>query len=213
MRMRKVKWATDYLPTANCLVKEPSKQAGNWKKLMGTDTLHIEIGCGKGNYSLDMAKMYKDTGFIAIEKNESAAGIAAKKYDEDTEDKHLKLIQDDASSIGEWFGPREVDVIHLNFSDPWPKKRYAKRRLSSSSFLDQYKRILSRNGEIQMKTDNSALFEYSLIEFQNAGFKMVEVSVDYRREKHDGDAITEYEQKFISLGQPIYRCVWRYMHD
>ena len=69
MRMRKVKWATDYLPTANCLVKEPSKQAGNWKKLMGTDTLHIEIGCGKGNYSLDMAKMYKDTGFIAIEKN------------------------------------------------------------------------------------------------------------------------------------------------
>ena len=87
MRMRKVKWATDYLPTANCLVKEPSKQAGNWKKLMGTDTLHIEIGCGKGNYSLDMAKMYKDTGFIAIEKNESAAGIAAKKYDEDTEDK------------------------------------------------------------------------------------------------------------------------------
>lgn len=213
MRMRKVKWATDYLPTANCLVKEPSKQAGNWKKLMGTDTLHIEIGCGKGNYSLDMAKMYKDTGFIAIEKNESAAGIAAKKYDEDTDDKHLKLIQDDASSIGEWFGPREVDVIHLNFSDPWPKKRYAKRRLSSSSFLDQYKRILSRNGEIQMKTDNSALFEYSLIEFQNAGFKMVEVSVDYRREKHGEDAITEYEQKFISLGQPIYRCVWRYMHD
>ena len=106
-----------------------------------------------------------------------------------------------------------MDVIHLNFSDPWPKKRYAKRRLSSATFLDQYKRILSRNGEIQMKTDNSALFEYSLIEFQNAGFKMVEVSVDYRREKHDEDAITEYEQKFISLGQPIYRCVWRYSHD
>ena len=213
MRMRKVKWATDYLPNANCLVKEPSKQAGQWKKLLGTDTLHIEIGCGKGNYSLDMAKMYPDTGFIAIEKNESAAGIAAKKYDEDETDKHLKLIQDDASAIGEWFGPREVDVIHLNFSDPWPKKRYAKRRLSSATFLDQYKPILSRDGEIQMKTDNSALFEYSLIEFQNAGFKMVEVSVDYRRETHDEDAITEYEQKFISLGQPIYRCVWRYIHD
>ena len=213
MRMRKVKWATDYLPNANCLVKEPSKQAGQWKKLLGTDTLHIEIGCGKGNYSLDMAKMYPDTGFIAIEKNESAAGIAAKKYDEDEADKHLKLIQDDASAIGEWFGPREVDVIHLNFSDPWPKKRYAKRRLSSATFLDQNKRILSRDGEIQMKTDNSALFEYSLIEFQNAGFKMVEVSVDYRRETHDEDAITEYEQKFISLGQPIYRCIWRYVHD
>ena len=109
--------------------------------------------------------------------------------------------------------PESLDCIYLNFSDPWPKKRYAKRRLSSATFLDQYKRILSFNGEIQMKTDNSALFEYSLIEFQNAGFKMVEISVDYRREKHDEDAITEYEQKFISLGQPIYRCVWRYAHD
>ena len=101
----------------------------------------------------------------------------------------------------------------MNFSDPCPIERYAKRRLSSASCLDQYKRILSRNGASQMKMDNSATFAYSLIEFQNAGFKMVEVSVDYRREKHDEDAITEYEQKFISLGQPIYRCVWRYMHD
>ena len=209
MRMRKVKWATDYLPTANCLVSEPEKQKGNWKKLLHSDTLHIEIGCGKGNYSLDMAKMYPDVGFIAIEKNESAAGIAAKKYDEDESFKHLLLIQDDASNISEWFDKNEVDVIHLNFSDPWPKKRYAKRRLSSATFLEQYKEILSVDGEIQMKTDNASLFEYSLIEFQNAGFKMVEISVDYRREKHDEDAITEYEQKFISLNQPIYRCVWR----
>lgn len=213
MRMRKVKWATDYLPNAKCLVKDPSKQSGTWKQLLGVDTLHVEIGCGKGNYSLDMAKMYPDTGFVAIEKNESAAGIATKKYDEDLEKKHLKLIQDDASQISEWFHENEVDVIHLNFSDPWPKKRYAKRRLSSATFLDQYKKILSKNGEIQMKTDNSSLFEYSLIEFQKAGFEMVEVSVDYRREKHDEDAITEYEQKFISLGQPIYRCVWRQKHE
>lgn len=213
MRMRKVKWATDYLPSAKCLIKDPQNQAGKWKQKLNTKTLHIEIGCGKGNYSLDMAKMYPDCGFIAIEKNESAAGIAAKKYDEDVNEKHLLLIQDDASSLSEWFDENEVDVIHLNFSDPWPKKRYAKRRLSSATFLDQYKRILSKNGEIQMKTDNSSLFEYSLIEFQNAGFKMVEISVDYRREKHDEDTITEYEQKFISLGQPIYRCVWRYDHD
>ncbi len=157
--------------------------------------------------------MYKDAGFVAIEKNESAAGIAAKKYDEDTSEKNLCLIQDDASDISNWFGYREVDVIHLNFSDPWPKKRYAKRRLSSATFLEQYKKILSKNGEIQMKTDNSALFEYSLVEFQNAGFKMVDVSVDYRRDKHDEDVITEYESKFISLNQPIYRCVWRYNYD
>lgn len=213
MRMRKVKWATEYLDVAKCLIREPEKQKGNWKKLLQCDSLHIEIGCGKGNYSLEMAKMYKDAGFVAIEKNESAAGIAAKKYDEDTAEKKLCLIQDDASDISTWFGYKEVDVIHLNFSDPWPKKRYAKRRLSSSTFLEQYKKILARNGEIQMKTDNSSLFEYSLIEFQNAGFKMVDLSVDYRREKHDEDVITEYESKFISLNQPIYRCVWRYDYD
>lgn len=211
--MRKVKWATEYLEQATCLVRTPEKQAGKWKRYLGSSSLHIEIGCGKGNYSLEMSKMYKDVGFIAVEKNESAAGIAAKKYDEDDSKKHLCLIQDDASNIGSWFSDGEVDVIHLNFSDPWPKKRYAKRRLSSSTFLEQYKKILAKDGEIQMKTDNSSLFEYSLIEFQNAGFKMVEISVDYRRETHDEDAITEYESKFISLNQPIYRCVWRVNYD
>lgn len=118
------------------------------------------------------------------------------------------LIQKDAANISEWFAAGEVDVIHLNFSDPWPKKRYAKRRLSSSQFLDQYAQILSDEGQIQMKTDNSSLFEYSLIEFQNAGYRMIEISVDYRRETHDEDVMTEYEEKFVSLGQPIYRCVW-----
>ena len=128
--------------------------------------------------------------------------------------KNIKVFYENGKLLGTaYFEDGEIDRLYLNFSDPWPKKRYAKRRLSSATFLDQYKRILSFNGEIQMKTDNSALFEYSLIEFQNAGFKMVEISVDYRREKHDEDAITEYEQKFISLGQPIYRCVWRYAHD
>ena len=205
MRMRKVKWATDYLPTANCLVKEPSKQAGNWKKLMGTDTLHIEIGCGKGNYSLDMAKMYKDTGFIAIEKNESAAGIAAKKYDEDTEDKHLKLIQDDASSIGEWFGPREVDVIHLNFSDPWPKSRHEKRRLTYKTFLDTYKQILPANGEIHFKTDNRGLFEYSLASFSQYGMVLNKVWLDLHASDYEGNVMTEYERKFSEKGQVIYR--------
>lgn len=209
MRMRKVKWAVDYLEQAKCLIADPSKQAGHWKKFLGVDKLHIEIGTGKGNYSLGMSKLYPEEGFIAVEKNESAAGIAAKKFDEDLEEKHLSLIQADAADISTWFSKGEIDVIHLNFSDPWAKKRYAKRRLSSSSFLEQYKHILSSNGEIQMKTDNSALFEYSLIEFQNAGFKMVEISVDYRRETHDEDVITEYEEKFISLHQPIYRCVWR----
>lgn len=207
MRMRKVKWAVDYLDQARSLIKEPTGQKGKWKELLKTDKLHVEIGCGKGNYSLNMSILYKDEGFIAVEKNESAAGIAAKKFDE-IESTNLALIQDDAANISEWFGAEEVDVIHLNFSDPWPKKRYAKRRLSSNSFLTQYEKILSKNGQIQMKTDNSSLFEYSLIEFQNAGYKMIDVSVDFRRNTHDEDVMTEYEEKFVSLNQPIYRAVW-----
>lgn len=209
MRMRKVKWAVDYLPESKVLVQEPAENKGKWKALLNRKKLHIEIGCGKGNYSIDMANMYAEEGFIAVEKNESAAGIAAKKMDELSQNNNLCLIQDDATHISDWFATGEVDFIHLNFSDPWPKKRYAKRRLSSSSFLDQYKNILSSEGQIQMKTDNSSLFEYSVLEFLKAGFVLEDISVDYRREKHDEDAITEYEEKFISLGQPIYRSVWK----
>lgn len=206
--MRKVKWAVDYLKDANCQVEEPNALKGIWKDRFGQKKIHVEIGCGKGNYSLNMAKLYPEEAFIAIEKNESAAGIAAKKFDDTGQYENLALIQNDAVSISEWFAPGEIDVIHLNFSDPWPKKRYAKRRLSSSQFLDQYAQILNDDGQIQMKTDNSSLFEYSLLEFQNAGYRMIEISVDYRRETHDEDVMTEYEEKFVSLGQPIYRCVW-----
>lgn len=206
--MRKVKWAVDYLKDANCLVEEPNALKGIWKDRFGQKKIHVEIGCGKGNYSLNMAKLYPEEAFIAIEKNESAAGIAAKKFDDAGQYENLALIQNDAASISEWFAPGEIDVIHLNFSDPWPKKRYAKRRLSSSQFLDQYAQILNDDGQIQMKTDNSSLFEYSLLEFQNAEYRMIEISVDYRRETHDEDVMTEYEEKFVSLGQPIYRCVW-----
>ena len=207
--MRKVKWATDYMPTASGLVKEPSKQAGNWKKLLDTDTLHIEIGCGKGNYSLDMAKMYPDTGFIAIEKNESAAGIAAKKYDEDTEKKRLKLIQDDASSIGEWFGPREVDVIHLNFSDPWPKDRHARRRLPSKEFLARYDQILVPDGKVEFKTDNRGLFDFALEQREIAGWNLDGCTFDLHHDENmnEGNVMTEYEEKFSSMGNPIYKMI------
>ncbi len=208
MRMRRVQWAIDYLQQAECRIKDPSGLKGKWKEFLQTDVLHVEIGCGMGNYSLQMSKMYPEQGFVAIEKNDTAAGKAAKKYDEDTEKGKLLFIHGDAAQIEEWFDENEVDVIHLNFSDPWPKKRNAKRRLSSHSFLEQYKHILSENGTIQMKTDNSKLFSYSLLEFQNAGFKMKEIDVDYRSITHDEDAFTEYEQKFVEKGQPIYRAVW-----
>ncbi|WP_367303509.1 tRNA (guanosine(46)-N7)-methyltransferase TrmB [uncultured Dubosiella sp.] len=208
MRMRKVKWAVEYLPQSKVLVADPAENKGKWKELLQTDTLHVELGCGKGKYSLDMAAMNEQDGFVAVEKNESAAGIAARKMDEDGRDKKLRLIMGDADRIGEWFAPGEVDIIHLNFSDPWPKKRYAKRRLSAPSFLEQYKTVLSSQGKIIMKTDNAPLFEFSVPQFLSHGFSLEEMSVDFRREEHPEDAITEYEEKFIEQGKPIYRAVF-----
>jgi tRNA (guanine-N7-)-methyltransferase len=207
--MRKVKWAVDYLDQAAKLAKNPEENKGNWKEKLNRSVLHVEIGAGKGRYSLDMANMNPEEGFVAIEKNESAAGIAAKKFDEQAEHDNLLLIQSDAASLSDWFAKKEIDVIHLNFSDPWPKKRYAKRRLSSSSFLEQYYNLLNDEGRIEMKTDNKALFEYSVAEFSKNNFYFDEVSVDYRRDPHPEDAITEYEEKFIDLNQPIYRFVAR----
>lgn len=207
MRMRRIKWAAEYLQESDSIVRHPEKQAGKWKTAANS-RLHIEIGTGKGSYSWKMASMNPEDTFVAIEKNESAAGLAAKKYDTAPLE-NLRLIYGDAAEIDTWFGPGEVDVIHLNFSDPWPKKRNAKRRLSSPGFLEQYRKILAEHGEIQMKTDNADLFEYSVLSMLQAGFRLEDISVDFRREQHDEDATTEYEEKFIAAGQPIYRSVWR----
>ena len=207
MRMRRVGWAVDYLDQAGKLVRDPASMAGQWNRRL-SGPLHVEIGTGKGGYSLQMARLYPEEAFVAVEKNDSAAGIAAKKYDEEGPD-NLVLIHDDARFIETWFAPEEVDVIHLNFSDPWPKNRNAKRRLSADSFLEQYRRILKPEGTLVMKTDNAQLFEYSLLQFSKAGWPLEDVSVDFRRQEHPEDAMTEYESKFSAQGKPIYRAVWR----
>lgn len=206
--MRRIPWAADYLEQAACRKKNPAQYKGRWKSVLGKGPLHLEIGCGKGGYSLEMARRYGKESFIAVEKNESAAGLAAKKFDENGLP-NLALVYGDAAALDEWFEPGELDVIHLNFSDPWPKKRNAKRRLSAPSFAESYLRLLSDQGELQMKTDNAALFEYSLVQLDAAGFALKDVSVDFRREPHAEDAFTEYEQKFTQAGQPVYRAVWQ----
>lgn len=208
MRMRRLPWAAEYVQSSPSRIDDPAAFAGQWKSRFPFKSLHLEIGCGKGGYSRDMAALYPNEMFVAIEKNESAAGMAAKKFDE-AHLNNLRLIYGDGQDLSAWFEPGELDVIHLNFSDPWPKKRNAKRRLSAPSFLEQYARVLSNNGQLVMKTDNPSLFEYSLLEVLKAGFILEEISVDYRREDHPEDPMTEYEQKFHAAGQPIYRAVWR----
>ncbi|MBV1708591.1 MAG: tRNA (guanosine(46)-N7)-methyltransferase TrmB [Erysipelothrix sp.] len=209
MRMRNKPWAIPFLESfEDTVVKEPHLVASTWKARLNCEVLHVEIGSGKGDYWNIMAHLYPDHGWVAIEKDRNVAATSLKKNLIGILPT-MALINLDAKDIGQWFASGEIDVLHLNFSDPWPKKGHSKRRLSHSDFLKEYKRLLSDNGEIQMKTDNSGLFEFSCVEMSNNGFICKELSVDYRRMPHPEDAITEYEQRFLDLNQPIYRAVWR----
>lgn len=210
MRMRKLPWAQEYIDHANVVIKDPTQLAGKWKEYLQCHRLHVEIGSGKGEYWTTMAHMYQNEGWLAIEKQCSVAAVAIKKYD--TFFSHLKntaFIYQDAQNIEFWFQKHEINVIHLNFSDPWPKKRAFKKRLSNHRFIQAYSKILDPLGEIQMKTDNATLFEYSLLEFEKENWILDAVSVDYRRITHEEDAISEYERKFMDKGNPIYRAVWK----
>ena len=206
--MRKKKWAEPYLLSHPELVlPSPEEYKGTWKSLFGTDVLHVEIGMGKGDYLNTMAFMYPEEGWVGIEKDRSAAATAARKLIEDETKSGAteRMIAQDAVTLTDWFAEGVVDVIHLNFSDPWPKTYTHKRRLSSQAFLEKYRLILSEHGSIRMKTDNTGLFEDSVRYFLENGFTFTEFSVDYRRNEHPEDAITEYERRFMNLGQPIYQ--------
>ena len=207
MRMRKKKWADPYLEAHQDYISDnPSNNKGRWKQILGCDVLHLEIGMGKGSYLIQMAAMYPDEGWVGMEKDRSAAAVAARaKLEGDQDISNNRMIAGDARNIPDWFAEKEVDVIHLNFSDPWPKKKYQKRRLSSAEFLEIYRTILSDNGKILMKTDNQDLFEDSVLYFMQNGFTLTDFSVNYRRKEHPEDAITEYESRFMAEGMPIYR--------
>ena len=209
MRMRKKHWAKDMIAQrTDCVIAAPEEMKGCWRELAADREIRVEIGSGKGDYWISMAHLYPDCLWIAVEKDESCVGIALKKCLDNTTS-NMKIINGDATDIDKWFDENEVDVIHLNFSDPWPKKRQTKRRLTYGTFLQQYNRILKKGGRVIMKTDNVTLFEYSLVSFDENGWHLKEVSVDYRRDPHQEDAITEYEASFMELGQPIYRAMWQ----
>ncbi len=210
MRMRKLPWAEEYIAQADVIIKDQTKNKGKWKQMFGCTSLHVEIGCGKGDYLLHMSEKDLESGWIGIEKDRNVMAIAARKYDQ--QEQHgcnIAFLLGDALALKEWFAQGEIDVLHLNFSDPWPKKRAHKKRLSHASFIEIYREVISETGEIQMKTDNASLFEFSLLQFQEGGWYLHDISVDFRRNVHDEDAISEYEQRFMNLGQPIYRAVWK----
>lgn len=203
MRLRNVKGAKEVIDSSNIIIKSPKDYKGKFKTLFNNNNpIHIEIGMGKGSFIINMALNYPNINFIGIEKYDSVLVRALEKIKEDIP--NLKLIRMDANLIDEVFY-KEVDLIYLNFSDPWPKERHKKRRLTSSYFLEKYDNLFKNNKKIIMKTDNRKLFEFSIIEFVNYGYKIENISLDMYKDDISKNVPTEYEIKFSSKGNPIYK--------
>lgn len=201
MRLRNIKNKDEIIETCSYLITEPKKIKGSWSKLFNNDNpIHIEIGMGKGNFIHNMALAYPNINFIGIEKY---TGVVAKAIDKINKNipSNLRLINIDALELGEVFF-KEIDTIYLNFSDPWPKKRNAKRRLTSPIFLDIYDNLFKGIPHIVQKTDNIDLFASSIVELSNHGYVFKDVSLDLAN-KDIFNVLTEYESKFMQEGIKI----------
>lgn len=208
MRLRKRVWSQDVFDQyKDYTVTDFEAMKGKWKQTLDVELLHLEIGAGRGDYWHLLAEQFPNRGIVAMEKDYTASSIALKKFNEYPR-VNKRFIYDDAKKLSEMFEVHEIDVIHLNFSDPWPKVRHEKRRLTYKTKLDDYYDLLTESGEIWMKTDNQSLFNYSLVSVGQHKFELVEVNVDFRKEEQE-DPQSEYERKFVGLGQPIYRAIWR----
>lgn len=194
------------------VVIEPENLKNNWNDIFDNDKpIYIEIGMGKGDFIFQNACNYPDINFIGIEKYPSVLAAAINKIKQkEKKVTNLRLIRYDAIELEKVFSENEVDKIFLNFSDPWPKSRHAKRRLTSTKFLDVYRKILVDDGVIEFKTDNRSLFEYSLISLNQYPMDLEYVSLDlHNSPENESNIMTEYERKFCTKG-PIYKLVARY---
>ncbi len=206
MRVRNRPGAAEMLAAhPNFVISDPTLWKGKWNELFGNDhPIHIEIGMGKGQFITGMAKAHPEINYIGVEMQVSVVSIALDKLIEQPLP-NLKLLHVDGSALTEYFADSEVDQIYLNFSDPWPKKRHEKRRLTYKTFLAVDEQILRPNGEIHFKTDNQGLFEYSLASFSQYGMILKQVWLDLHQSQFEGNIMTEYEEKFSTKGQRIYR--------
>ena len=201
MRLKNIKGASEKILLGKYFINNPSEYKGKWNKLFGNDNpIYIEIGMGKGNFIIKNAIENPNINYIGIEMYDSVILRAVEKTNE-LELNNLYLIRMDARLIEDIFD-KEIDLIYLNFSDPWPKDRHAKRRLSSPRFLDRYDKIFKNNNTIIMKTDNNSLFEYSLETLKEHGYTLSNVTRDLHSTS-DNVITTEYEDKFTNIGIKI----------
>jgi len=206
MRVRNRKGATELLEAhPQYVILNPADAKGRWREIFGNDhPIHVEVGSGKGAFVSGMAKANPKINYIGIDIQKSVLSYALDKVLA-TDVSNIKLLWVDGSDLTDYFEEGEIDRLYLNFSDPWPKKRHEKRRLTYQSFLATYQQILPENGEIHFKTDNRGLFEYSLVSFSQYGMKLKGVWLDLHASDFEDNVLTEYEQKFANKGQVIYR--------
>lgn len=206
MRVRKRKGAEELIAShPEYVVNEAHTFKGRWHERFGNNhPIHIEIGMGKGQFITGMAKANPEINYIGVEIQTSVVSFALDKLLAE-ELPNVQLLHVDGSSLTEYFTDNEIDRIYLNFSDPWPKTRHEKRRLTYRTFLEVDEQILKPNGEIHFKTDNQGLFEYSLASFSQYGMTLKKVWLDLHNSNYEGNIMTEYEEKFSSRGQRIYR--------
>lgn len=211
MRLRNITGSREVIAESDYVVSEEVmfEAPGTWSEIFGNDhPIHIEIGMGKGKFIHTMAKLHPEINYVGIEKYSSVLLRAIQKM-EIEELPNLKFLRMDAEDIDRVFGKEEVDKIYLNFSDPWPKDRHAKRRLPSREFLARYDVILKKDSRLEFKTDNRALFDFAVEELEPAGWKADVITYDLHGDEKlsEGNVMTEYEEKFSAMGNPICKYI------
>lgn len=207
MRMRRKKHLTERLAAcSDIIIDDITRYTGDIKAVFDGDApLHMEIGCGKGRFILETAKAHPHINFIAVEKNLNVAVLAAEKI-KSANLTNVRFLTEDVNVLRQFETDSRLDVIYINFCDPWHKHSYRRRRLTHAIHLALWQKLLKENGEIHFKTDNKMLFEFSLNSFSDYGMRLRNITLDLHNSDFEGNVMTEYEQLFSEKGQPIYRC-------
>lgn len=212
MRLRNIKGARDVIKDTSFCIKEPENYKGRWNEEIfhNNNPIHVEIGMGKGKFIMELAMKNPNINYVGIEKYSSVLLRGIQKMNAMEEPlSNLVFIRFDAEHITEIFGQEEVDKIYLNFSDPWPKDRHAKRRLPSKEFIARYKQILAKGHMVEFKTDNIDLFDFALSQIEEANATLVAKTYDLHNDEklNEGNIMTEYEERFSSMGNKICKCI------
>lgn len=209
MRLRNIPGADEAIAGSPYCIQEPTEKKGHWREVFGNDhPVQIEIGMGKGQFLMQLAREHSDINYVGIERYSSVLLRALQKMEAEPLE-NIRFLCVDAMTLTEIFDKGEVDKIYLNFSDPWPKDRHAKRRLTSRQFFARYDEILKPKGVVEFKTDNQDLFTFSLEEVEAAGWTLTAHTFDLHHDAilNEGNIMTEYEEKFSALGNPIHKLI------